>query len=151
MSTYRILPCMLAHLRELATTMRAEDRAEIEGCGLVVRHTLAALWRRSTLPRVAIVDGLVAAAWGDEAGVLEGTGRMWLFTAPPVERLPVAFFRETRREVAERLRVRRALIADVAESYTKAARFFTLLGFSFGAPVAAPSGKLYRRMTIERE
>ena len=147
---YRIVPCRIEHLREMARTMRGEDRAEIEGAGLVVRHVLMRLWRGTIQPRAAIVDGEVAAIWGDEGGLVEHAGRMWLFTAPPVERLPLAFFRETRREVAEKLAYRQVLVADVADSYLSAQRFFRLLGFTIGEPFTVRD-KAYRRMTIGRE
>ena len=147
---YRIVPCRTEHLREMARTMRAEDRAEIEGAGLVTRHALARLWRGSIEPRAAIVDGEVAAVWGDESGLFERVGRMWAFTAPPVARLPLAFFRETRREVAEKLAYRHVLVADVADSYLTAQRFFRLLGFTIGEPFLL-GGAAYRRMTIARD
>jgi hypothetical protein len=145
MSRYLIRNCTLADLRELARTMRAEDRAEIEGMGCVVRHFLFRLYRASFEPRVAIVDGEVAAAWGDHAGLLGDEGLMWAFTAPPVARLPLAFFRESRREVADRLKIRRSLITDVADGYKAAQRFFRLVGFQIDEPVNG-----YRRMTIRR-
>lgn len=150
MSAFEIRPCTLAHLRDLALHMRAADRAEIAGAGRIARHLLIALWRRSLDPRVGLLDGHVAAAWGDEAGLLDEEGAMWLFTTPLVERLPLAFFRQTRAEIAERLQVRRRLISEVAEDYTAALRFFRLLGFEIGEARAAPSGMRYCCMTICR-
>lgn len=149
MSRYVIVPCTLAHLRRLAVTLRPEDRAEIEMAGLVPRHALAALWRLSPMPRAAIVDGEVAAAWGDTAALLSDEGSVWLFTSPAVARLPLAFYREARAQIAEWLGSRQVLRAHAADSYRAAIRFFTLLGFSIGEPVLFAKG-FYCEMTIER-
>lgn len=149
--SYRIVPCSLAHLRELARTMRDDDRAEIMMAGYVPRHLLIGLWRRTAEPRCALIlhddRWQVAAAWGDTAQLLADDGSMWFFTAPVIEKLPLAFFREARRDIAERLVTRDALVADVAASYAKAIRFFTMLGFSVGAPRCVGQG-MYRRMRI---
>jgi phosphoserine phosphatase len=136
-------------VRALCATLRAEDRAEIEAVGLVPRHALIALWRASIAPRVAIVDGEVAAAWGDTAQLLSDTGSLWAFTAAPVARLPLAFLRETRKEVRMMLGSRQVLRAHVACSYQCAIRFFSLAGFSVGDPQLI-AGAVYRELRIER-
>lgn len=139
---YRIRECRLADLRHLVGTMRAEDRSEIAGLGLSPRHALFLCWQESPQPRMAEVDcgdgWEIAAAWGDCGALLDPVGRAWLFTAPPIEAVPLAFFRETRREVAARLRLRRRLVSSVRADYQRALRFFTMAGFRAGDPVAAP-------------
>lgn len=152
MIPYDIRPCRLADLRQLALTMRAEDRGEIDAAGLLPRHLLPRLWRASLDPKVAFVDGEVAVAWGDAAPVLARHGSMWMFTTKAVERVPLAFFREARSEIQRRLIVRASLAADVRADYAKAIRFFSMLGFEIGGafPVG-PYGVLYRRMTIRTE
>lgn len=127
--------------------MRAEDRAEIEAVGLVVRHTLVTLYRRTPQPRVALIDGQVAAVWGDAAPLLADTGVVWMFTADPVERLPLAFFREAKAEIAGYLTYRRSLRTQVACCYGRALRFLRMLGFDLGDTVL--NGK-YREITIKQ-
>jgi hypothetical protein len=150
MSRYEIVPCSLGHLRMLARTMRAEDRAEIEALGLKPRHVLFHQWRASIEPKAGLVDGEVAACWGDAAPLLAAEGSIWLFTAPPIERVPLAYFQEARRDIAERLRVRRVLRAHVACDYERALRFFAMLGFRVG-DVVTMAGGAYREIRIERE
>lgn len=140
---YEILPCRLSHLRRLAAMLRAADRAEIAAVG-EPRHVLFGLWQASLEPRAAIVDGVVAAAWGDAAALLSDQGAAWFFTAPPIERVPLAFFREARREVARMLAGRETLASDVRKEYVCAQRFFSLVGFH----VAAPDDRGWCRMTI---
>ncbi len=129
--------------------MRAADRAEIEAVGLVPRHVLMQLWRASIQPKVALIDGEVAAAWGDASPVLALEGSVWAFTAPVIERLPLAFYREARREIAEYLTVRRLLRAHVSCDYDRALRFFGMLGFKASEPIAVGGG-MYREIRIER-
>lgn len=131
---YEIVPCKLSHLRVLAATMRAEDRAELESIGVIARHGLYELWRQSEAPMTALIDGEVAAAWGDTAGTLETEGRLWLFTAPIIERMPLAFFRETRRVIGTLLECRTSLKSRIIGPYDKAMRFFAMLGFEIGEP-----------------
>lgn len=148
---YAIVPCTLAHLRELARTMRAEDRAELEAAGLVPRHVLYRLWRASAPCRAAVIDGKVAVAWGDAGGVLSDTGEMWLFTTPQAGLLPIAFFREARRDIAARLRGRRILRAHVIDGYERALRLYRLLGFAIGEPTPiGPHQQLFREIRLER-
>lgn len=148
--TYEIVPCRLSHIRRLARDIRADDRAELEGCGLVARHALQALWRRTPDPKCAVIGGDVAAAWGDHGGLLDPVGLMWFFTTPAIERIPLAFFREARRQIDVYLQWREALIADVGAEYDKAIRFFRMLGFEIGEPRMSEQGTAYRRMRIER-
>ncbi len=133
--SYQIVACTQAHLRELARTMRPEDRAEIEALGLKPRHVLFDQWRSSHEPRAALVDGEVAACWGDSAPLLAQDGSIWLFTAPPIERIKFSYFREARREAQRMLMTRRMLRAHVTCDYERSIRFFRLLGVKFGEPI----------------
>lgn len=127
-----VVPCRLAHLRELANNLRPGDAAEASVTGRPCRHMLMALWKNSLLRRAALVDGKVAAAWGCTAPLMVSEGEPWLFTTPVVERIPVFFFKQTRRELAEMLRGHQALVSNVASDYTQAVKFFRKLGFSIG-------------------
>lgn len=142
-------PCSLGHLAILARTMRAEDRAEIEGLGLDVRRTLLRLWLASAEPGCGLVDGDVAACFGDSAPLLSETGHLWLFTTPAIERVPLAYFREVRAGIAALLSRRLKLIADARADYTKTMRFFGLVGFKAGDEHEI-GGHLYRQLSIER-
>lgn len=150
MARYVILPCRLSHLAELARTMRAEDRAEIEGAGFHPKHIMFTLWKESAYRRAALVDGEVAACWGDAAGTLEPEAIMWLTTAPVIERVPFAFAREARREIQRLFETRLLLHADVAADYDRSLRFWAMLGFKIGEPRPLPPfGKLYREIRLE--
>jgi hypothetical protein len=147
---YAVIPCERRHLVELARTMRAADRAEIEGAGRVPLLLLRSLWRRSVEPMAALVDGEVAAIWGDEAGLLAEEGHPWLFTSPAIEKLPLAFYREARREITAMLSRRASLVSQVDEGYLAALRFFKMLSFEIGDVCETPSGARYRMISVKK-
>lgn len=149
MIEYRIVPCRLSHLREIVRTMRADDRAEFEMAGLNPKHRLYALHRMTMQPKTALVDGEVAAVWGDAASILASEGLMWMITAPCIERVPLAFFREARREIARISEYRQSLRSCIGGPYSRAIRFFTMLGFTIEPPVII-GGNEYRTMRMAR-
>jgi len=132
--SFVIEPCRLSHLREMNRAMREADRLEITGLGFCPRHVLFACWRESPYRMAATLDGEIAAVWGDAGSALDPVGQAWLFTAPPVMRLPVEFFRKTKEQVRGRLTMRHMLRSHVAEDYVAALRFFRLLGFTIAPP-----------------
>lgn len=132
---YEIVPCKPIHAGMLARRLRADDRAEIVGLGHCdVRRVLRSLMRSSLYCRSAFVDGEMAAMWGVTGSLMDESGRAWLLTGPAVERVPLAFYREGRRQIEEMLKSRRVLVSQVAFSYDRAIRFFRMLGFSIGTP-----------------
>ncbi|HLX18473.1 MAG TPA: hypothetical protein VKS24_25070 [Bradyrhizobium sp.] len=155
MSPYVIRDCRLADLRALVPAMRAADRSEIEGAGMVPRHALFDLWRRSPDPQIAeIRDGAgwrIAAAWGDCGTMLNPIGSAWLFTTDAVELAPLAFFRHARSWAYSRLDFRKKIVSSVRSDYTSALRFFAMMGFSVGEPQAIPPhGIAYSMIELRR-
>jgi hypothetical protein len=146
-----IVDATAEHVRILARTMRDEDRAEISGMNCHVRHTLHDLYRTSLNSRTALVDGVVAAVWGLQGGLLDDVGYPWLFTAPAAERAPVAFVKTAGRELAGMLATHRILLTRVMASYERSIRLFERLGFRIGPVVTESSGIGYRQMVLERD
>lgn len=128
-SRYSIVPCTLAYLRELARTMRAEDRAEITQAGHEVRHCLFRLYRQSMDPLTALIDGEVAACWGDYSPLISDVGNIWMFSTPAIEKMPLAFAKEARAELMRLLERRRVLRSGVGVHYMKSLRFWSMMGF----------------------
>ena len=122
------------------TKLRPEDEAEILGLGVSVRKALWRGYRNSVRCRVAYIDGEPAAIWGvcvnlqPGQGPLSNQGVPWLHTTAAVERLPVTFLREARREVAAMQRLYPHLENHVAANYSRAVRFLHLLGFTVDPP-----------------
>lgn len=102
----------------------------------------------AVLRRTAEIDGVIAAMWGVSGTALGYCGHAWLMTAPVIEQLPLAFFRETRREVATMLAAHRRIEGECAVEYVAAQRFLALVGFTFGDTVDMPGGK-FRKFYME--
>lgn len=139
----------LEHVRALVRNLRAEDRAEIAGLGLNVRHTVHGLYRDSVVRRAALVDGEVGAVWGLQGSLTSDVGFPWLFTTPAVERVRFGYFRVAITEIGRMLEMKRRLVSRVASDYERSIRTFRMLGFEIGEPeMLGPYGLSYRTMTL---
>jgi hypothetical protein len=82
----------------------------------------------------AIMAGEPIAAWGDVGPLMHSEGFLWLFTSSAIERIPVSFFRQARRVIAERLEVRSRLRTSVLASSSRSVRFWRMLDFTIDPP-----------------
>lgn len=141
---FDIVPASPEHVSEIVRTMRAEDRLEVTALGLDVSELLHGLYGRSHYRRAALLAGDVAAVWGTEGDAPDWV-HAWLFTSPVVERAPLAFFRQAQSVVREALEQKRELQSQVMAGYTKSERFWQMMGFDIGEPIAlGPQAAPYR-------
>jgi hypothetical protein len=132
--------------------MRAGDRAEAAALGRDPRQALRLSFRASlTPPRVAEIDGEPAAMWGLGGMILSDVGAPWLVTTALVERVPVAFVKIARAELALMLALKPRLENVVMAKYTGACRLLEVLGFRLGPAEAVGRARtLFRAFTLER-
>lgn len=150
-SAYTIRPSSICDIRALGTMMRADDAAEAAGLGLNPRRALWRTYRSSLWSKTAIIDGEVGACFGMAGGMFSTTGQPWLVTAPAVERVPISFVKEARKEIARMLTVRSRLENTVAADYHRAIRFLRVLGFMVYDPEpVSGTGALFCRYVMER-
>jgi hypothetical protein len=135
----------------LAATLRDGDRAEILAMGRDPRRALRFAYRVSLLPpRVATVDGAIAAMWGLGGDLISDVGEPWLLTGHAAGRVPFAFVRIAKAELDAMLAVKPRLENYVAADYPKAVRLVEGLGFQLDAPAPiGPKSALFRRFWIE--
>ena len=146
-----IVPARLAHVRAVTANMRAEDREEVSALGVSVRGTVLRLYRDAIWSRAALIDGEAAAIWGLNGALASFEGFPWLFTTPLVERVPLAFFRVTKGELARMLATKDTLVSGVAASYERSIRTWQMLGFELGEPQQwGAGGALYHTLTLRR-
>lgn len=131
---YQIIEARHQDVWKLARRLREEDRAAAAAAGFAPRDLLYRMWRDSPYRRAALIDGQVAALWGCYAPLLCATGEAWLKTAPEVERLPLAFVKEARRELVAMLENRVELQTAVDARSERAIRFVRILGFELDPP-----------------
>ena len=135
----------------LAARLRPGDRAEIEAVRREPRRVLRASFRASlTPPKVAVVDGEIAAMWGLGGDLLSDHGAPWLMTGTVCDRVPVTFMKVARAELALMLAVKPRLENYVDATYAKAVRLLEALGFHIDAPEpVGPKRAPFRRFWIE--
>lgn len=149
---WKIVECEPAHLRQLAQNLRPEDAEEVRALGQPsAMRMLYRAWRLSVIRRTALVDGEVAACWGVLGSMMGGEGTPWLLTTPAIERVPVAFAREGRREAAEMLAAYPRLVNYVHAPYRRAIGFLKIVGFSIDeAEPILPTGEYFHRFWMSR-
>lgn len=151
---YLIRDAEIADVYRLARNLRDGDRLEVASLGFTpiqgLRRTFySALYRRTAL--IAKDGNLeIAAMWGVSGTAFGHTGHPWLMTAPIIERLPVCFLREARREIGRMRRIHRRLEGRVAAQYAMACRFLEVLGFTLGAAEEiGPRKATFRTFSME--
>lgn len=152
---YAIVPTQIAHLTELAATMRTLDRIEINNLGVGIKKVLWRQYRNSMLTRTAIVDAKVAAIWGlaiamaPNVSPLSDFGIPWLHTSAAIEAIPLTFVKQGRAQLAAMRTLRPRLASYVDASYVQAIRFIELLGFAVDEPLPiGVNGAPFRRFHI---
>jgi hypothetical protein len=144
-------PSVVADIYALAANLRASDRAEVESLGIDVRVGIRNSYRNAILRKTYLVDGEVAAMSGLCGSMLGDIGEPYLMTAPPVERVPLAFFKQAKIAVAEMLTLKLRLEGHVAANYTRACRLLERLGFALGEPLPyGPQAALFRQYSLTR-
>lgn len=146
---YLIREATIADVYALARTLRERDRAECACYGVTPAAGLRASFRAATIRRCAVIEGEIAAMWGAAGVALGYSAHAWLMTAPVIEKLPVAFIREARREVALMLQTHQRLEGEVAVDYPQAIRLLEVLGFTIGGEFKMPGGR-FRSFCLER-
>lgn len=141
------------HVGMIATRLRESDRREVIALhGSDVRRAIRRCYHMSAICRAAFIGGDIAALWGMTGTMLSDESYGWLLTTPVIERAPIAFFKEVRRQLGEFMETRRVIRSCVAADYDKATRFFQRLGFAAATPKPdGPNGVLFRELVIRSD
>lgn len=147
MQKIKIIPATLSHVQEIARTMNAEDRLEIESIGLKAHRVLWRSWNSSIIRKTGLLDGEVAACWGCAGSLMGIVGTPWFITAKKAREVdPVIFAKLYRREVREMLKIFAVLENYVDSSYIGAVKMLKLTGFHLDEPIEVGKMKrLYQR------
>lgn len=146
---YEIVESTVAHLAEMRRHMRENDRLELTCLGVSVKKALLDSYRSSIFRRTALVGGKVAAMWGVGGNYLAGKGTPWLLTTSEIEKRPIAFLKEGRREVRKMLMMFPHLENYVLASYERAVGLLVMFGFTMHEPEPyGPQGALFRRFEM---
>lgn len=142
--SYLIRDAEIADVYWLAQTLRDADRCECEAYGITPAKGLRRSFYASAWRRTALIDGNIAAMWGICGTAIGHTAQAWLMTAPVIERLPLAFIREARREARSMLDHHDRVEGTVDVNYQAAQRFLGLIGFTVEPEfVTCPTGRFH--------
>jgi hypothetical protein len=153
---YVIMEAEATHVYQLANNLRIRDAAELTSLGHSPKKSLWRGYRNSVMCRTAFIEGEIAAMWGlaismrGGVSLLSDLGVPWLLTSPQIEKMPVAFIREAKKEVERMLKIKRRLENFVAADYAQAIRLLEVLGFTIDEPHAnGIDGRPFRRFWKE--
>ena len=151
-ATYQLVSAKTSDVATMTANMRSEDAAEATGLGVPLKRALWRSFRSSFWRKSLFIDGELAAMCGVGGNLLGGVGYPWVVTTAAVERLPIRYFREARRETEDMLLVFPRLEGLIAANYTRSLRFFALMGFEIHPPQPWPgTGELFCKITMGRE
>jgi len=134
MVNYKIVDSDFSHISRLCGSLRYDDLAEITCFGLRPFQAIKGSFKTSYFRRSVFVENELAAMWGLSGIMLTGKGEPWLLTAKPIEKIPVSFVKEGRREIRKMLSMAPCLEGLTVESYSRAHRFLRVLGFTLSEP-----------------
>jgi hypothetical protein len=110
--------------------MREADAVEVHASsGLTPLEAVLDSLRRSTYARAAVIGDEVVAMWGVAPVERQDIGVVWLLGTRRLNRYPVAFVSEARRELRQMLQVRPVLANWVDARYQSAVRWAGRVGF----------------------
>lgn len=134
MVDYKIVDSEFSHVAKLCGSLRYDDWAEITCFGLRPFAAIKGSYKTSYFRRSVFVENELAAMWGLSGTMLTGKGEPWLLTSRAIEKIPVSFVKEGRKEIAKMLTMCSRLDGITTESYSRAHRFLRALGFTLDEP-----------------
>lgn len=129
-----IIPAEPFHVHALAEKLRAGDCAEIAGMGITAKRAIWQSYRTSVIVHAGFIDGELAAMFGCAGQILSSVGNPWMLTTAAVEKAPVMFIKQIKREVGLMLQLFPRLQGYVSADYHQACRMLEMVGFSLGEP-----------------
>lgn len=145
-----IADMQIAHVYELAKTLREGDRLECEAIDIDPKAMLRKAYYTSVMKKVTLIDGKVAGAWGIESTVLGYRGLVWLMTSTLVEQAPLQLALAYRRSVSSMLKIFPRLENHCDSRYTRSLKMLQLCGFTVEDPTPyGPKNALFCRFHKE--
>lgn len=134
MVDYKIVEAQFSDISKLCGSLRYDDWAEITCFGISPFKAIKGSFKTSHFRRSVFVENEIAAMWGLSGVMLSGSGEPWLLTSKAIEKIPVSFVKEGRKEINKMLTVCRRLEGLTSNSYSRAHRFLEVLGFTLDDP-----------------
>lgn len=151
-SAIRVVECTAGHIGMMSKLIRDADRREVVALyGEDVRRAIRRFFHMSVVRRAGFIDGELAAIWGISSTLLSDEAMGWLLTTPQIEKKPLAFVKETQRQLSDLMQTYSVIRGHVAIDYKQAVDFLMLIGFSLSIPRPMGDGTMFREALFRKE
>lgn len=125
-----IVQARLSHIEPLLDRLRDRERVAFATAGVDSYRTIAREMEQSHMSYAGLVDGIVVAIAGIRGdGLLGDVAYIWMIGNVLVEDHPVAFYRHTRRFIADLLNHYKTLYCWADADFVKSHQWLKWLGF----------------------
>jgi hypothetical protein len=152
MPRFEIVEGKAWHCGAMSRLLRLEHQKAVAMIGLNSHRELRAAFDDSSFRRAWLIDGKLAALGGVTGPAIASAGLVWLAFTNAATKYPLAIIKESRRQIAEIMQVKRHLVCTIVEGDEASERFATFLGF---VPAAGeyllPAHTRYGRKEVARK
>lgn len=148
MATFEIVEAKAWHCGAMSRLLRLEHQKAVAMIGLNSHRELRGAFDDSIFRKAWIIDGKLSAVGGVTGPALSSYGLIWLAFSNAATKYPMAIIKESRRQIAQIMRIKRLLICTIVEGDEASERLAIFLGFvpqQSGDHVFAASSRFGRR------
>lgn len=150
---FEIVEAKRYHCGQIARRLRPTHLEAFARVRLSPHHQIRFLFDHSDFRRSWLIDGEMGAMFGVVGPSMAPVGHVWLFISNRGANFPIAFIKETRRQLDEIMVMKRILETTVTDGHEDAQRLAAFLGFYVSMPplpgAAAYSRRGRRRLVDE--
>ena len=135
------------HCGAMTRMLRLEHQKAVAMIGIDSHRELRGRFDDSTFRRAWLIDGRLAALGGVTGSRLSSIGYIWLAFSSAATKYPIEMVKESRRQMAAIMTVKRRIYTTILDGDTAAKRFAIFLGFvpaddEMQAPAASHFGRI---------
>ena len=153
MPTFEIVEAKAWHCGAMSRLLRLEHQKAVAMIGLNSHRELRAAFDDSIFRRAWYVDDHLAALGGVTGPAVSSYGFVWLAFSNSATKYPMAIIKESRRQIAEIMRIKRLLICTIVEGDEASERLAIFLGFvpARSADHVFPASSRFGRKEVARQ
>jgi len=148
MTEFSIIEARPWHCGSICRRLRLDHQKAIAKFGINSHMELRARFDASAFRRAWFIDGRLAALGGVTGSALSATGFVWLCLTEDAIKYPLATIKETKRQLAEIMVVKRTLVTAILDGDEISKKFAIFMGFVPGE--LEPAMSKFGRRELER-
>lgn len=129
MTTFEITDAKPWHVGQMSRILRIEHQKALAVFGIEAHRELRQVFDQSIFTRAWLVDGKLGAIFGIVGSSLERSGFLWVAISELGKRYPVEIIKESRRQLAYIMSIKKELVTAVIGGDDAAMRFAVFMGF----------------------